>query len=481
VPPMGDLQEIVPPARSPAAAAQPHSTAPSEPIVVGQLLGGRYRLERTLGEGGMGRVYFASDEQVQAETFAIKVLNADIGEDALKLLREEVHKTRKLSHPNILDVHSLNSDGTRHYIFMEYLEGKPLNVLLDEEFGRGMPFSRAWPIIEDVGAALACAHDHSVIHSDLKPANIFVTTSGRAKLLDFGIARASRGQEVRSGLFALTPAYASCEMLEGREPDARDDIYSFACVIYETLCGKRPFGELTALQARETRAQVPPLEVLSREQNAALSKALAFGRATRTASVEKLLEGLADRKPRARSTAAIAGAIIAAAAALGLSYWALNKLLMPARFVAVQGMASDVQPVTSRAPTTSAAFSPPAHSIAVLPFVNMSGDKEQEYFSDGLTEELLNSLAEINELQVAARTSSFYFKGKDVDISTVAHKLNVGAVLEGSVRRSGNTVRITTQLINAVTGFHLWSRTYDRDLGDVLSSRPRLPPRWPTP
>jgi TolB-like protein len=116
----------------------------------------------------------------------------------------------------------------------------------------------------------------------------------------------------------------------------------------------------------------------------------------------------------------------------------------------------------------SVAFAPPQHSIAVLPFVNMSGDKEQEYFSDGLTEELLNSLAEINELQVAGHTSAFSFKGKDTDIGTIARKLNVGAVLEGSVRRSGNTVRVTTQLINAVTGFHLWSHTYDRDLGDVL-------------
>jgi TolB-like protein/Flp pilus assembly protein TadD len=116
----------------------------------------------------------------------------------------------------------------------------------------------------------------------------------------------------------------------------------------------------------------------------------------------------------------------------------------------------------------AATFAPPPHSIAVLPFVNLSGDKEQEYFSDGLTEELLNSLAEINELQVAARTSAFSFKGKDTDIGTIARKLNVGAVLEGSVRRSEHTIRITAQLINAVTGFHLWSKTYDRDLGDVL-------------
>jgi TolB-like protein len=147
-----------------------------------------------------------------------------------------------------------------------------------------------------------------------------------------------------------------------------------------------------------------------------------------------------------RRTAVIAAAVVVAGT---LSYFAVERARVAT-------------------PTVAATFTPPPHSIAVLPFVNMSGDKEQEYFSDGLTEELLNSLAEITELQVAARTSAFSFKGKDTDIATIARKLNVGAVLEGSVRRSGNTVRVTTQLIDAVTGFHLWSHTYDRDLGDVL-------------
>jgi TolB-like protein/DNA-binding winged helix-turn-helix (wHTH) protein len=173
-------------------------------------------------------------------------------------------------------------------------------------------------------------------------------------------------------------------------------------------------------------------------------------------------------KPRARSTVVIAGVIIAAAAALGSSYWALNKLPNRAGSVLVQGVPSDVQPVASRSTATGAAFDPPEHSIAVLPFVNISADKEQQYVSDGLTEELLNSLSRINELQVAARTSSFSFQGEHPDITTVAHKLNVAAVLEGSIRRSGNTVRITAQLSNALTGFHVWSQTYDRDLGDVL-------------
>jgi TolB-like protein/lipoprotein NlpI len=162
-----------------------------------------------------------------------------------------------------------------------------------------------------------------------------------------------------------------------------------------------------------------------------------------------------------RSKAVLLATIAVVVIALG--YLAVNRLVLSKRGAevgAVPGSAAQSPP--------AAAFNPPPHSIAVLPFVNLSGDKEQEYFSDGLTEELLNSLAEINELQVAARTSSFYFKGKDVDLGTVAHKLNVGAVLEGSVRRSAHTIRITAQLINAVTGFHLWSKTYDRDLGDVL-------------
>jgi serine/threonine-protein kinase len=434
------------------------TAAPDDKLTIGQTLSGRYRIQRELGEGGMGMVYLVTDVQVAGESFAVKVLKEALHPEALAVLREEVHKTRSLSHPNIVDVHSVNVDGTKLYVLMEYLEGKSLNALLDEQFGRGMPLSRAWPIIEDAGAALGYAHDHNVVHSDLKPANVFVTISGKTKLLDFGIARVSRGPLLheRSGPLALTPAYASCEMLEGREADPRDDVYSLVCVIYEMLCGKRPFGELTALEARESGTQAPPLEVLSRRQNAALDRALAFDREARTASVEKLLEGLvAKQKSRTRPNVVVAALIMAAVAAVALSYLALNKLLSPTR-TAVS--------VTA----TVAAFNPPPHSIAVLPFVNISGDKEQNYFSDGLTEELLNSLTRINELQVAARTSSFSFQGEHADITTVGHKLNVASVLEGSVRRSGNIVRITAQLNNALTGFHLWSQSYDRDLGDVL-------------
>jgi eukaryotic-like serine/threonine-protein kinase len=453
-----------------ADAPQPRGAASEERLTIGQLLGGRYRIERELAEGGMGVVYLAHDEQVPGERFAIKVLKESLRPEALAALREEVRKTRKLSHPNIVDVHSVNVDGQRLYVLMEYLEGKSLDVLLAEEFGRGMSFSHAWPIIEDVGAALGNAHDHNVIHSDLKPANVFVTTAGRTKLLDFGIARVARGPllGLRTGPRALTPTYASCEMLEGKEADRRDDIYSFACVSYEMLSGERPFGERTALEARAARARPAPLATLAAGQNAALAQALAFDRERRTASVEQLLAGLAAEHSPRRRTPAFLGAVVAAVVvAAGLTYFAVERLRISRRSVPVQSVAGEAEHPAAPAPATGV-FDPPPHSIAVLPFVNMSGDREQEYFSDGVSEELINSLSHVEALQVCARTSSFSFKGKDVDIGTIARKLNVAVILEGSIRRSGNTVRITAQLVNAINGFHVWSQSYDRDLRDIL-------------
>jgi TolB-like protein/Tfp pilus assembly protein PilF len=430
-------------------------------LMIGQLLGARYRIERELGEGGMGVVYLAADEQVPGERFAIKVLKEDLHPDALTLLREEVRKTRKLSHPNIVDVHSVNVDGRRLYVLMEFLEGKSLDALLAEEFGRGMPFSHAWPIITDVAAALGNAHDHNVIHSDIKPANVFVSTAGRTKLLDFGIARVSRGPllQARSGPRALTPAYASCEMLEGKEADRRDDIYSFACVIYEMLCAERPFGNLNALEARAAAAKVPLVQGLSRRQNAALAQALALDREARTGNVETLLAGLAaDMKPRTRSAALLGAVTLVAIVIVGLTFFALEKLWGPQQTQTIVSNEGAVLPDAI-----------PQRSIAVLPFVNMTSDKEQDYFSDGLTEEMINLLAQVPDLHVPARTSSFYFKGKNETVANIARQLKVAQVLEGSVRKAGKRLRITAKLIRADSGYNVWSQTYDRDDTDIFA------------
>jgi TolB-like protein/Flp pilus assembly protein TadD len=429
-------------------------------IATGQLLAGRYRLERKLGEGGMGVVYLASDQEVKGETFAIKVLTPEIRErpDALELLREEVRKTRALAHPNIVGVYSLNVDRTDVFILMECLEGKTLQALLDEDFGRGMPFDRAWPIISDVGAALAYAHDHSVIHGDLKPANVFVTTSGKAKLLDFGIARAARGPRRAKDaavLSALTPAYASCEMLEGVAPDPRDDIYAFACMIYEMLSGRHPFGGRSAVEARDAGEKPVPIERLTGRQNSALTKALSFDRAARTATVEALLAGIApgagSGKRRVVFSTGTWVAALLVASAVTLAYFVVDKFWL----------SKHVAPAAPAAAVSQ-------KSVAVLPFVDMSEKKDEEYFADGTAEEILDLLARVPGLHVPARTSSFYFKGKSEDIPTIARRLLVANVLEGSVRKSGNRVRITVQLVRADNGYHLWSETYDRQLDDIF-------------
>lgn len=409
----------------------------------------------------MGVVYLAIDEQVPGERFAIKVLKEELHHESLSLLQEEVRKTRKLSHQNIVDMHSVNVDGQRLYVLMEYLEGKSLDSLLNEEFGRGLSFSHAWPIIEDVGAALGNAHDHNVIHSDIKPANVFVTTAGRTKLLDFGIARVSRGplMLIGQGPRALTPAYASYEMLEGKEADRRDDIYSFACVVHEMLCGDRPFGELTAIEARKAGAKVSPIQRLSRKQNAALAQALAFDREARTSSIEALLAGLSpDAKARTGPAALIGAAILIAIVAVSFIFVAIDRQWVSHQTEAIVTNDSALLPATI-----------PQNSIAVLAFVNMSGDKEQEYFSDGLSEEMINLLGQVPDLRVPARTSSFYFKGKNETISNIARLLKVAHVLEGSVRKAGRRLRITAQLVRADNGYHEWSQAYDRDDTDIFA------------
>jgi serine/threonine protein kinase len=294
-----------------------------EPVRVGRVLSGRYVIERELGEGGMGTVFLAQDKE-ESQPFAIKVMKEDfrLHPDALAALREEVKKSRELRHENIVGVYDLNRDRSIVYVKMEYLQGKSLDALLDEDFARGMPLNKAWPIIQGACAGLAFAHnDKGFIHSDIKPSNIFVTTAGKAKVLDFGIARAVRRGAKRydpGDLGALTPAYASCEMLEHQEPDVRDDVYSLACVVYELLTGKHPFARQRATEARDKKSRMTPIATLTRSQNAALAAALAFTRATRTPSVEAFLAGLRDtraRRIRLLVRSAAAAAIVAAAVA----------------------------------------------------------------------------------------------------------------------------------------------------------------------
>jgi TolB-like protein/lipopolysaccharide biosynthesis regulator YciM len=247
-------------------------------------------------------------------------------------------------------------------------------------------------------------------------------------------------------------------MLEGKEADRRDDIYSFACMIYEMLCGERPFGDLTALEAREDAAQMQPLEGLSREQNAALAQALAFDRESRTGTVEELLAGLAtDTRPRTRPLALLTAAILGVTAAVGLSYFALDRLWLSRHSLVVEGATSDAQ---------QAAVS--AKSIAVVPLLDLSRGHEQQYFADGLTAALIDRLTQFPGLSVTGQTSSFAVKGSNEDAPTLARRLRVVYLLEGTVRGSSGQLRVSTRLLRAADGFQLWSQVFDRSGNEIV-------------
>jgi serine/threonine protein kinase len=271
---------------------------PTVEAVRGNTLSGRYRLDELLGQGGMGIVYRATDLQMPGVQVAIKLLKPEFRAqpELLNVLRESVRKVRSLPHPNIASVYSLDSDGHDDFVIMELLQGQTLQKLLDGEYARGLPISLARTLIADLCSALAYAHDHSVIHSDIKPSNIFVTPAGRAKLFDFDIARVLRGPVGyfdASQVGAITRAYSSIEMAQGERPDPRDDVYALACVIYEMLSGAHPFDGASAWEAREKGLQVKPLPALRRRENYALAKALRFAREDRLPSVEALQSAFA--------------------------------------------------------------------------------------------------------------------------------------------------------------------------------------------
>jgi serine/threonine protein kinase len=273
---------------------------------VGTVLSGRFTLVEELGGGGMGRVFKARDALLEEGKdrrpfVAVKVLSADFKRhpDSFVALQREVKRTRELIHENVIRVYELHRDGSHVYMSMELLEGRPLDALVRGEFAAGLPLDRARPIVLGIGAALQYGHEKKIVHSDLKPGNVFVCDNGRIKVLDFGIARPMPlpGDGSDSTLFdpgkrlgALTPAYAALEMFQRDQPDPRDDIYALACMTYELISGRHPFERKSALVAAEEKLKPEPIPSLSRPQWQAIRNGLALKRAERTATVKEFLE-----------------------------------------------------------------------------------------------------------------------------------------------------------------------------------------------
>jgi serine/threonine protein kinase/Tfp pilus assembly protein PilF len=401
-----------------------------------------YRVVKLLGSGGMGTVYQAEDTRLGRHV-ALKFLPDDLARDrrALERFQREARAASALNHPHICTIYDIDEADGEPFIAMELLEGQTLKERLQ---GRPVPTQETVDLGLQLADALEAAHAKGILHRDIKPANVFITTRGTAKLLDFGLAKlVSEPREgapdaptapvewmTGAGVALGTVGYMSPEQVRGEGLDARTDLFSLGVVLYEMATGRAPFQGATSgavLDQILHKAPIAPVR-LNLELPAALERI-----------VNKLLEK--DRALRYQS-----------AADLGADLRRLKR----ERELGRAGAPGVAEPLD-------------IPSLAVLPFANLSADKENEYFSDGLAEDVIDALTQVPGLRVMARTSAFAFRGKEQDVREIGARLNVEHIVEGSVRRAGNRIRVTAQLVKASDGYHLWSQRFDREMTDVFA------------
>ncbi|MGH9783344.1 MAG: protein kinase domain-containing protein [Terriglobia bacterium] len=469
------------------AAARLFEESPTQSLVGKQL--GSYLVRAKIGEGGMGEVYRAFDTKLRRDV-ALKVLPKPFARDPERLarFRREAQLLASLNHKNIAAIYGFEELPEANFLVLELVEGETLaerikrgkavtsdewRVTSEARTSGGIPIEEALTLAGQVAEGLEAAHRKGITHRDIKPANIKVTPEGEVKVLDFGLAKAFAGDRANADLSDLptlepgptkdgqilgTPAYMSPEQVRGQEVDKRTDIWAFGCVLYELLTGQRPFrgdtiqDTIAKVLEREPDWQLVPSSIPGKVHNL-LRRCLEKDGNQRLGDIRDArmeIEAILATPPGLRWTRRqLAG--VGAAALLVL-------LVVP--------LGLNVGGLRDRLLGTAAAA--PIRSIAVLPIVNLSGDPEQDYFADGFTEALITDLSKIGALKVISRTSVMQYKGAKKPLREIARELGVDGVMEGSVMKVGQRVRITAQLIHAATDTHLWAERYERDLQDVL-------------
>ena len=403
---------------------------------------GHYLVLDKLGSGGMGDVYLAEDTKLNRRV-ALKFLRPAVAEarDSRARFLREARAAAALNHPNIVHLYSVEEADDVVFITMELVQGRSLRQLLSE--GTGLPLAKTISFAAQMAEGLACAHAAGIVHRDLKPGNLMVTDGERVKILDFGVAKfvepistadpegATTSEDESSGGRAVgTAGYMSPEQALGRPVDARADLFALGVVLFEMATGRAPFQGDTAAAVFD--------QLLNRLQPSLLTLNPTLPR-----SLEVIIDKALEKDPDRR-------------------YRSAGELLGDLRAV-------DVSMSPSANPAVTFTERPRTSSIAVLPFVDLSPGKDQEYFCHGITEEIINGLARVPGLRVISRTSAFAFLGKDIEVTEIGRRLRVGTVLEGSVRKAGDRVRITAQLVSADDGYQIWSKRFERELSDVFA------------
>src|SRR5216110_1172813 len=467
---------------TPAFAIAPELLIEVQTIdLIGQSIG-HYQIESLLGAGGMGEVYLARDERLGRKV-ALKLLPEHLTADETQLSRfkAEARSASALNHPNILTVYEIGAEGNRHFIATEFIEGITLRASLTRE---RMNLHDALEIAVQVASALAAAHQTGVVHRDMKPENIMLRPDGYVKVLDFGIAKLTEPRPVpdsdeigtttvlqtRAGLVLGTARYMSPEQTRGQTVDARSDIWSLGVVIYEMIAGVPPFHGKTPSDciASILTTEPPPLSGVLPEAplnlESILQKALRKNSDERYQTIKEMLADLRNLKGELEAegsspqTKARAESIVSK-----IKRHKRGVLLtLAAALLAAAAFAYSFYFVAP-------APSPNEKSIAVLPFENRSEDKSNAYFTDGIQDEILTRLSKISDLKVISRTSTQRYKNTSQSLSEIARQLGVANLLEGSVQKTNDQVRVNVQLIRAANDSHLWAETFDRKLTDIFS------------